>query len=63
MAQRCKMSKCYWRHGTCGLPRCRGATNFQFVKNIVSVRHIKRRYAYILGVRSEDKEFPSWLSG
>ena len=38
MMQRCKVSKCCWKNGT-----CRVATNLYFVKNATSAKHNKAK--------------------
>ena len=40
-----EVSKCYWKKGTNRLAECRVPTNLQFVKNAVSPKHNKMRYA------------------
>ena len=42
VTQRHEVSKCCWKNGTNSLARCRTATNLQFVKNAVSVKHNKK---------------------
>ena len=44
-----KVSKCYWKNGADRLAQWMAATNLQFVKNAVSAKCNKTRYAYTSG--------------
>ena len=47
-----EMSKCCWQTGIDRLAQCRVATNFQFVKNAVSEKYNKTRFAYVVLARA-----------
>ena len=46
VTQRHKVSKCCWKDGTNRLAQHRAATDLQFVKNTISVKRNKAKYAY-----------------
>lgn len=45
MGQIQEMSKCSWENSVHRLAQCKVATNLHFVKNMISVKHDKIRYA------------------
>ena len=54
VTQRYEVSRGYWKNDTNRLIQCKVATNLQFLKNAMSAKNNKTKYAYTLVQSSED---------
>ena len=52
-----ELSKCCWKNGTDRFAQCRVATDLQFVKNAISVKHNIMKYAYNSTIKRQIIQF------